>query len=340
MLSRTGDSYIPSWMEFTASAGVVSLMILIFLFAVERFRIWEERPANPESLPHAMPVFSRAGETWLGSPGVAARTRYSLAFVLALAAALALLPAKRIETRGIVDVTAQAARGGDTLYVDGNRDGYGVPFPHKAHADSLGGKESCVECHHMNMPSDKETECFTCHSSMYRSADAFGHDWHASASGGGIACTGCHDAARERNAEHAKECDACHKDLMPSGAKIEVDSYDAPSYADAMHGICVACHRKKAEEAAATQGTATAQLLSAMQPIAGDERLARIEKRKNLAVCSTCHGKDAPDHLKEEARDLLASRRYNHVILPPPASDKKEGETGESTHETHGSPDR
>ena len=46
-----------------------------------------------------------------------------------------------------------------------------------------GGKESCVKCHHMNLPRDENSACARCHTDMYRPVDAFRHDWHASPAG-------------------------------------------------------------------------------------------------------------------------------------------------------------
>ena len=86
----------------------------------------------------------------------------------------------------------EKARGGDVLFIDGNRDGFGVPFDHKLHADSLASEHACGECHHMNMPQDKESGCWECHSAMYTETDIVNHDWHASPDGANIACNDCH----------------------------------------------------------------------------------------------------------------------------------------------------
>ncbi|MBD3258782.1 Ni/Fe-hydrogenase cytochrome b subunit [candidate division GN15 bacterium] len=57
MIGTTGEAYFPSWMEFAISAGVVSFMALVFLFAIEHFHIWEAKPKEPEDDPHALPEF-------------------------------------------------------------------------------------------------------------------------------------------------------------------------------------------------------------------------------------------------------------------------------------------
>lgn len=289
MISTTGDAYFPSWTEFSISAAVVSFMALIFLFAIEKFNIWEQRPVEPEAAPHAKPSFSRGGDVWLGQPSVAGRTRYSLAFILALALGFALMPGQELYSGGIEEVPAEPARGGDTLFIDGNRDLYGVAFKHQFHIDTLGGAATCVRCHHMNLPKDNNSECAHCHYQMYRPVDAFKHDWHADPEGGNIACADCHDPAMNKTAASAKDCDACHTDLVPAGATIKIDSYTAPSYTDAMHELCVTCHIEKAEQ---------------------------LPERANLATCATCHTGSGPDYLRAEARGIINKPYFNRVVMP------------------------
>ncbi len=292
MVSVTGDYYIPSWMEVAVSASVVSFMILVFLHAIEKFNIWERRPVEPEAAPHVMPHFSRGGEVWLGTPSIAGRTKYSLAFIIALAMGFALMPGTKLHSGGVEDVPVAPARGGDTLFIDGNRDLYGVTFAHKVHVDSLGGEQGCVRCHHMNLPLDQNSECSACHYQMYREVDAFKHDWHADPDGGNIACGDCHREGMNRTAESARTCDQCHKSLVPSGALIKVEDYTAPSYTDAMHELCVGCHRERAKQAAPQT------------------------ERARMAVCTACHTGTGPDHLKAEAKGILRKPYFNRVVLP------------------------
>lgn len=289
MLSTTGDSYFPSWMELSISFGIVSFMVLVFLFAIEKFNIWENKPLEVESDPHAAPQFSRAGEVWLGAPVVAGRTKYSFAFVIALAVGFALIPGKKIRSGGVADVPVQAARGGDTLFIDGNRDGYGVAFRHQFHEDTLGGEQSCVRCHHMNVPQDKNSACFKCHVQMYVAADAFKHDWHSSPSGGNIACLECHAQGAHRTAENAKTCESCHTDLIPDGAIITVKQYKAPGYTDAMHITCIGCHREVA---------------------------AQKPEKEAIVLCATCHASSGPEYLRADVRQRLKRPEFNHVVLP------------------------
>lgn len=289
MIGTTGDRYFPSWMEIAVSLSIVSFMGLVFLFAIEKFNIWERRPIDPESVPHEPAAFSRGGEVWLGTPAVAGRTKYSLAFMLALAVGFAFMPGKELHSGGVPDLPAAPARGGDTLYVDGNLDGFGVAFAHRLHVDSLGGSASCVRCHHMNLPGDKQSTCASCHRQMYQVSDAFRHDWHASPIGGRIACNECHDPSQNRTGATAKACSQCHPPMVPDDAAIRVDTYAAVSYTDAMHGLCVTCHRQVA---------------------------ATHADQKKHAECGTCHRGQGPAYLQQEIEQRMRRREYNRVVLP------------------------
>ncbi len=246
-LNRSESIYLPAWTEVSISVMVVAIAALVFMFMVERFKVWEERPADPEADPSKLPEFDKVGTTWLGIPRIAARTKYSLVFILAMAFSFMLLTGEPVASRGVDPTPVEMARGGDTLWIDGNRDGYGVMFKHELHARSPLISKTCTDCHHMNFPDDENTGCYRCHSDMYLPTDAFRHDWHASPQGADLACMDCHEADKSRSKETAKGCESCHHDLYPAGAKIIVDEYQAMPYTDAMHTMCVDCHREVAE---------------------------------------------------------------------------------------------
>ena len=296
MLSATDDAYIPSWMEITVSLGVVSAAGLAFLFAVEKFHIWEDRPSHPESNPVQAPQFDYSSHVWLGDPLTTARTKYSMAFLLAFAIGFAFMPETKIEGRGVELVPTLKARGGDVMYIDGNRDAYGATLNHARHVDSLGQKASCALCHHMNAPMDNQTGCWECHKSMYTETAAFDHDWHSSPSGGNIKCNLCHTPGQERGEKSAKSCQDCHVDLMVDGARIAVDAYVAPSYVDAMHRLCVNCHSDRAQQ---------------------------DTTRQAMALCPACHVAPPVEYIRAEMRDMLPRRETRPVIMPAPAISKE-----------------
>jgi hypothetical protein len=268
---------------------VVSAAALAFLFAIEKFHIWEKRPRHPETDRHAEAVFDHTSEVWLGAPAVAARTKYSLAFILSFALGFALLPGNKIESKGIMDVTVHKARGGDTLFIDGNYDRYGVLFNHVKHIDSLGQRESCVSCHHMNVPLDKESGCWECHRGMYTETDIFDHDWHSNTNGANVSCNTCHTPGEDRQKSTAKKCEDCHIALIPAKSAIQVEDYSAPSYTEAMHGLCIPCHKKKTIE---------------------------IGDQPNLGICTACHETVQPEYLRPEIREGLAGPYFNRVVIP------------------------
>jgi Ni/Fe-hydrogenase subunit HybB-like protein len=288
---RGGQFYLPAITEVIISTGVVAGIALVFLFLVERLRVWEERPADPEAAPVKLPEFDPVGTVWLGMPAEAARTVYSLGFALAAALAFAVLAPGPAASQGLASVPARQARGGEVLFVDGNRDGYGTSFPHDEHAARLGGKTSCVRCHHWNLPHDRNSGCYHCHRQMYRPADAFRHDWHASPAGGRLACTECHRQGEPRTAATAKPCEACHKDLKPAGAVIPVKQYQAPGYVDTMHRLCIGCHVTAAKE----------------------------KRKPDLARCANCH--KARRGVAETGAFLFRTPELagKHVSLPPGA---------------------
>jgi len=289
MVRATGDIYLPSWMEIIVSMGVVSGAALVFMFAIEKFHIWEERPRHPESDPYAPAAFDRSSGAWLGSPLSAASTRYSLAFVFAFAVGFALIPDNKIHSEGMDEIPVTRARGGDTLFVDGNLNNFGVAFDHKKHEELTREEQSCATCHHMNIPLDKNSGCWECHKKMFTVTDVFNHDWHASADGAAIACDECHTPDQQRRAESAKKCEDCHRDLQVENSPIKVEAYLAPSYTDALHDICVACHLQKSVE---------------------------LADKPDLGLCPTCHGGVTPEHRRELLKYGQAQRSLKPVVLP------------------------
>ncbi len=250
------EAYLPSWTEFAISFGVVSVAGLVFLWLVEHFHILESTPHDAEEDPKTKPMFDNLTRTWLGTPSFADRTRFSLSFVLAVGLGFMLLSGESVRSKGVEPTPAYAARGGDTLWVDGNRDAFGVPFTHAVHAEMAEDMyNGCVTCHHMNMPGDRNTECSSCHQDMYSATDAFRHSWHSDPNGANLSCGQCHPKGEIRQASTAIKCVECHHDLIPEqvegGApsfQHPVKQYMAPSYADALHGICLDCHHQIADE--------------------------------------------------------------------------------------------
>ncbi len=296
-MQSTAGFYLPAWQEISISAGVVSAAALVFFYILEKFAIWESRPVDPESAAEIIPHFDRFSEATLGEPAVAGIIRNSLVFVIMAALGFALLPESKFSNAGIEPIRAKRARGGDQLFIDGDRNHYGVNFDHKKHISNNGADSSCDLCHHMNIPNDQNSPCYLCHSYMYLPADAFRHDWHSKADGGGLPCAECHNPAQNKTAKSAKKCDECHKDLFPKNVTITVDSYDAPAYTDAMHILCIDCHKRKSTE---------------------------LENKEDLWRCPKCHKKtyEEFDYLMEKTG--FTQKEVNWVITPQLRAEKSE----------------
>ena len=181
-----------------------------------------------------------------------------------------------------------AARGGDTLFIDGNHDGFGVSLPHASHQGTT-GKDGCATCHHMNAPGDQNTACHQCHQDMYRPTDAFQHKWHSSPSGAAVGCNECHTAGKTRTAETAKSCSECHTDLIPKGAPFEVKQYHAVGYVQAMHQLCIGCHADMAKQT-------------------GVDDFAR---------CAMCHNSATPQPSHAKLYSRRTGRASKQTVLPP-----------------------
>ncbi len=139
------------------------------------------------------------------------------------------------------------------VIIDGNRNDRLVAFPHQLLIDKLGGEKSCVLCHHQAMPFDQNTSCYKCHRDMYVTTDLFNHSVHIARLDGNAGCANCHtDEKKAKTRETSKSCRECHGDMVLMGSilspKEEAAGY-AVGYMDAMHGLCIGCHKQKLEEA-------------------------------------------------------------------------------------------
>ncbi len=290
-LTETGTFYFPSWTELMISAGVVSAAMLVFFYFVENFKVWEEPPKDDDLDPKVKPRFD-ANRVYIGPQKAANRSRFSLAFVIAFSLGFAFISGEEIYSKGLEKVRVEKARGGDTLFIDGNRDGYGVAFKHKYHED-MG--YDCARCHHMNVPGDESTGCWECHYYMYTEGDAFNHDWHASPDGASLNCYECHKEGMHKSACSAEQkvadCRPCHEDIIPPYAYFKIENYVTPSYVDALHNMCINCHRER---------------------LAIDSSLKA--RKPELALCITCHPEGQETDYEKSM--FLKQQKKKWVVLP------------------------
>lgn len=306
--------YFPTWIEFAVSAGIVAGAILVFIFFNENLRIVDhgEEPAssnatnaagdgtaaNDAAGAHGLP---RRAETTESISAVRrapytftpAMKRHSLCYVVAAAAAIALLPKEAIHgpqprptpvfhsrqvealsikenlplmrtfylssLSGSVPAEADPTPAVVTM-IDGNRNWRFVTFSHDGHAKSLGGRESCQLCHHQNLTFDQNTACYHCHRDMYETTDIFDHLLHVQKLGDNASCAVCHkDETRAKSRDTALACWQCHGDMVVAGSIIPTTEAGlvgfAPGYMDAMHGLCIRCHEQESASQPEVYGT-------------------------------------------------------------------------------------
>jgi Ni/Fe-hydrogenase subunit HybB-like protein len=302
--------YLPSWGEVAVSAGVVSAAILIFLFAIEHLNVWE-KPPKADSWQNIRSTI-RDAKFWARLPR-RLKPDDSLAFVLAAGIGFAMISGESSSSKGMDRTPVHRARGGDTLWIDGNIDGFGAVLTHQSHMkgcfrgpDCLSchsdeptfpdnhqvgqsaSDPTCVRCHHMNLPRDRNTACATCHRDMYLSTDAFGHVWHSSRNGANLTCADCHKKGEIKSTENTKHCSDCHADLVPAGSTIKFSHYQALGYVEAMHRLCIECHHTMAE----------------------------VVENPNLARCATCHPGQRDFIDAADVATKVRQRVGKRVVLP------------------------
>jgi hypothetical protein len=299
-----GMGYFPSWEEFAVSFGIVAGAMLIFLFFVENLNVFDDvRGHSPEHRPTFDPEAMRSFMPGiLGFP-----RRYSTAALVGGAVALLFLPVGGVEdvpvpVKGPRSVEAVIKDRGESeirelnlastedavtskvLLLDANRNGEVVLFDHDDHAKRLGGERSCETCHHLNKPLDENTSCSECHTDMYEPRSVFDHESHVLGVGGDNPCLECHKGDSEvKSYETVTECSDCHRAEIADRAFVEKPEphwKEAPGYMEAMHSLCVECHKREALKAPA-------------------------EAPENLDRCMTCHNVD----WREEVRDRMPKPR-------------------------------
>jgi Ni/Fe-hydrogenase subunit HybB-like protein len=255
-----GVVYVPSLAEWTLSLGVIAAAGLVFLYASEYLPVFDENWRQRESVRgRFVPLFDRLSGVW--SPVLAAgvnRTTLIAVFAVPLTWA-ALYPAyhpRALPANVAPPLALDVAR--TSLKVDGDRNALAVTFPHADHERRLGGKDSCVTCHHLSWPADHATPCYRCHRRMEQPTDLFDHKAHLTwvalqdrLGDANESCVRCHDPARPRTAGTAKPCLECHRtDMRPSREPLGGQGLAlAPSYRAALHETCIACHRARAQQA-------------------------------------------------------------------------------------------
>lgn len=279
-----GVTYFPTWVEFAISIGIVSAAVLVFLFFTENLRVFgpETVGEQDEDSPYARPRFDPLTKVRLGETLWDTAVRRSAIAVAVIALAVTLMPARVWTADQTRPVLAAPVQGLTVLRLAGADDKSFVEFDHQAHADRLKKLipseyatelAVCVSCHHLSdwgtvgtgdpqsaeasKPAASETSgwesaggppsCRSCHSAMYSPASSFNHQLHVTVvvPGGNQSCEKCHQGGH--SASTAVQCVQCHKNMGPN-ADGQPFNYIAPSYVDAMHGLCIRCHETEAQK--------------------------------------------------------------------------------------------
>jgi Ni/Fe-hydrogenase subunit HybB-like protein len=328
----TGVPYLPALTEIFISLGLVAAMALIFLFFVERFPVWETKPAPVEHFtpPIADPV-SRAffGGPWFGrvqlqavgwiigcvvgallleattSGGEAPR---STGVRPARAAAAVRVTAEADQSQGHLQLMAEPAPGvplpdGFTtaLLIDGDRQGKTVLFDHKDHQRRLGGEASCSTCHHLNLRLERGTPCSVCHRDMYRCTDTFNHQAHVEVLAGNQSCARCHcDPAAAKTRADATDCAECHRN---QGQATKATPDDLPEAA----ASCMDCHTRYAHT--------TYTSMPSPESVRG---IAPGYRRAMHRLCIRCHSAHEQKISVEEPQLTRCTTCHRHHQDPEP----------------------
>jgi len=274
-----GEVYWPTLPELALSFGVLSAAGLLFLFIIERFHIMDapdECADDPHGEHHVAAdqiTISEVEEIMLGPHvlriGLVIAVTIPAAFLAFAAVKQGVLPFEPLKQPVLAALGANVDR--SELTIDGNRMGYAVNFMHEYHqgpetlrpmaeraCEALDQPdELCVEkklcgfCHHLDMPDDHATACWNCHQDMNVPTSIFDHHGHQDLYGGKKSCAHCHDLSKPKGAGNATSCIDCHEEGAESPMPGMADyrrtgfSYMAPGYKDAMHGVCLTCHRRQ-----------------------------------------------------------------------------------------------
>jgi Ni/Fe-hydrogenase subunit HybB-like protein len=256
---RTSEAiYIPSISEFVLSFGVLSTAGLVFFFLVERFHILDEPGGHGErdaQDAHAAPQV----KLWTRKEAMSVFAGSATVKVLAIAIVVAPVSwfAFRSEATGPFKPTAQPVfeaddkrvKAPELIRIDSNNNGDFADFTHKEHIQtfmkeySLVEEATCEKCHHLSLPVKKEdigkereyTNCRVCHKDMEVATLVFNLEEHSK-----YVKFDLSDRKQD-----VRSCIGCHRENMPGLEKYELTGFNfyAPGFKQAMHGLCLTCHR-------------------------------------------------------------------------------------------------
>ena len=251
-LIRMSDvSYFPSLAEISLSLGLFAMAGLVFFFMVENFPVFEGTPAR-QWVGQIDEAESRAepGRSWACHSIMIGPARITLVIALAFPLAVGLFARDALHGIHLAKETVHVPLGIDgartVLEIDGNRNGTGVLFKHQLHQEEWGGKDSCRNCHHLDLPGNASPSCSLCHTDMRQPASIFNHELHVAELNGKWSCMKCHAAEQTKTQASSKACYECHEqDMRMEPPPTGPNGFHARGYMGAMHGLCIPCHAEQ-----------------------------------------------------------------------------------------------
>ena len=260
-----GAIYLPKLSELVFGLGIVCAVGLVFLFLIEHFYILDE----PEQGRVKKFTLAEAKGLLWGPRTV------RVGAITVLVVPLTIIAFHNTGTGPYFPLEQPVhagIRSADTMrtefVIDADRNGKGVFFPHEDHQIEfmdrydLSQDQTCIKCHHLNLPEDQNTPCRVCHLDLELPSEIFDaenhHDrfkedgdfqaYHSGKIEGREedfeACQTCHDGQEEQLFD---VCWSCHEDNMIGLADYRDKGFDyqAPGFKYAMHGSCLTCHRRE-----------------------------------------------------------------------------------------------
>ncbi|HUT56155.1 MAG TPA: cytochrome c3 family protein, partial [bacterium] len=119
----------------------------------------------------------------------------------------------------------------------------GVEWSHREHSRQMGGKLTCLTCHHQDTEAVKDGDyraCRACHQPLAELAKDLTKDVPKHEKERHLNCAFCHTT--DDPEVGAAACTECHPNMDPNPAGTPDDKKAAPSLEQALHKRCLECH--------------------------------------------------------------------------------------------------
>ena len=289
---RSADSiYIPSVSELVLSFGIMAGTTLIFMFLLERFYVFEEPEVEHDEFHTAKVEFWTKQEAKAVFFGPRLRRVMLTIIIVFPLTALSLRnqatgafqPDSRVIERSPVAMDNMRT----WLRIDANRNGNAVFFPHAFHMDEMAKRDklekdqTCVKCHHLNAPKDHNSSCRVCHRDMELPTDIFRWENHDNRFPFESDEQKFMALDRDNPKEAFTACNSCHESDMLGLQDYKAKGFNthAPGFKDALHGLCLTCHRQIDENPANPDGQGNCRYCHKLNPVNIDETMKALEKK-------------------------------------------------------------